>query len=98
MDYVLTDKTGTLTANEMAFRKIALLGKMYDYQFLQSNPEEIKSNANIREFFEGIVICHEVVRDSLKKEFQGSSPDEVCFVGFAKTIGFEFVKRTKTHV
>ena len=28
----------------------------------------------------------------------GSSPDEVCFTAYTKSIGYEFVKRTKTHI
>lgn len=45
-----------------------------------------------------MVICHDVVRDHLKDEIQGSSPDEVCFVNFCQTIGFVFNKRTQTQL
>lgn len=45
-----------------------------------------------------MIICHEVVRDHFKDEYEGSSPDEVCFAYYAKEIGYEFKKRTKTHV
>ena len=45
-----------------------------------------------------MILCHEVVRDNTKGEYEGSSPDEVCFVNYAKDIGYEFIKRTKTHI
>lgn len=34
VDYVLTDKTGTLTANEMMFRTIAVQNKVYNRDYL----------------------------------------------------------------
>ena len=45
-----------------------------------------------------MILCHEVVRDNTKGKYEGSSPDEVCFVNYAKDIGYEFIKRTKTHI
>jgi phospholipid-translocating ATPase len=39
-----------------------------------------------------------VVKDQKKNIYEGSSPDEVCFINFAKDIGYEFIKRTKTHI
>jgi len=45
-----------------------------------------------------MIICHEVVKDLNKDKFEGSSPDEVCFVEYAQKIGYEFIKRTKTHI
>lgn len=32
VSYVLTDKTGTLTANEMVFKKIAIRSRVYESQ------------------------------------------------------------------
>ena len=34
VDYVLTDKTGTLTANEMVFRTAAIKNKVYSRTFI----------------------------------------------------------------
>lgn len=39
-----------------------------------------------------------MVVDNKKGEFQGSSPDEVCFVEFADKIGYTFLKRTKNSI
>jgi magnesium-transporting ATPase (P-type) len=45
-----------------------------------------------------MIICHDVVRDRQKEQYQGSSPDEVCFIEFAHSIGYTFVKRTKNSI
>lgn len=45
-----------------------------------------------------VIICHDVVRDQIKQEYHGSSPDEVCFVNFANSIGYKFIKRTKNSI
>lgn len=34
VSYVLTDKTGTLTANEMVFKKLTLQDRIYERQFI----------------------------------------------------------------
>lgn len=39
VDYVLTDKTGTLTANEMVFRSLSTLTKVYSQEYLSSHAE-----------------------------------------------------------
>ena len=44
------------------------------------------------------MICHNVVYDSVKNEYQGSSPDEVCFISYAKSIGYTFLRRTKKMI
>jgi hypothetical protein len=35
-----------------------------------------------------VVICHDVVKDALTDKYQGSSPDEVCFVEYARKLGY----------
>ena len=39
-----------------------------------------------------------MVKDTLTDKYQGSSPDEVCFVEYARTLGYEFIKRTKNYI
>lgn len=46
----------------------------------------------------GMVICHDVIWDSKKNEYQGSSPDEVCFVNFASTVGFRFIEKIRNRI
>lgn len=46
-----------------------------------------------------MVICHDAIRDKSTEKYQGSSPDEVCFVDFAyNSLGYEFVKKTKNYI
>ena len=45
-------------------------------KFFTGSPDKI-------EFMIGMIICHDVIRDTKKEEYQGSSPDEVCFINFA---------------
>ena len=45
-----------------------------------------------------MTVCHDVVKDQVKDEYQGSSPDEVCFVNYARSVGYDFMKRTKTSL
>jgi P-type E1-E2 ATPase len=37
VDYILTDKTGTLTANEMVFKTVAIEDKIYERKDLKKN-------------------------------------------------------------
>ena len=88
ISYVLTDKTGTLTANEMVFKKVVIQDKVYEVDSINKYTEEFSENKYFREFFEVMTVCHEVVKDLNKGEFVGSSPDEVCFMDYTKSIGY----------
>ena len=58
----------------------------------------LRNDPDFDHFWTGLALCHEVVCDPDSKIYQGSSPDEVCFINYAKTIGYEFVKRTKNSL
>ena len=47
----------------------------------------------VARFWMLVLICNDIIIDSVTGEYQGSSGDEICFVNFAATIGFKFVKR-----
>jgi phospholipid-transporting ATPase len=44
VSYVLTDKTGTLTANEMVFRKIAVEDRIYDRENIKAHIDELSKH------------------------------------------------------
>lgn len=44
VDYILTDKTGTLTANEMVFKLLTLGNKSYDSDYLKENIETLRND------------------------------------------------------
>lgn len=46
----------------------------------------------------GMILCHDVLFDANKEEYQGSSPDEVCFINFASEIGYKFISKTKNII
>eukprot|EP01006_Ploeotia_vitrea_P062659 TRINITY_DN84196_c0_g1_i1.p1 TRINITY_DN84196_c0_g1~~TRINITY_DN84196_c0_g1_i1.p1 ORF type:complete len:1149 (-),score=116.15 TRINITY_DN84196_c0_g1_i1:64-3510(-) len=106
--YVFTDKTGTLTQNEMRFHSCAVLGFPHN---------EIKDPGGIKRhlmvdgryheaiyaFMEVLTLCHTCVisTDSTSTQsimYEGQSTDEVALVTAAKNNGFVFTSRTGTSV
>ena len=63
ISYLLTDKTGTLTANEMVFKKVVIEEKVYEVDAINKYSEEFSDNKYFREFFEAMTVCHEVIKD-----------------------------------
>ena len=82
----------------MVFKAIAINDRVYNRDTLEDNLHFYNQDPSFDEFWLAVVICHDVVRDQRKEEYQGSSPDEVCFLDFARTIGYVFVKRTKNYI
>lgn len=66
VDCVLTDKTGTLTANEMVFRKVALKNDILLREQLENDLERFRRDAHFEEFWLGLAVCHDVVKDQAK--------------------------------
>lgn len=107
INYIFSDKTGTLTCNIMEFRKFCLDGKSYgtssrvlpqdkkqsvDFVDPSFNPRDGKAT----EFFTHLAVCHTVVTEKHPDgsiEYKASSPDELALVSSAKYFGFEFVGR-----
>jgi len=88
VSYVFTDKTGTLTQNDMTLREVFLNDREYDssatfYNSLDPESDEFK-------FFECLALCHTAIRVS-EGRYESESPDEVALVGFAKRNGWEFM-------
>jgi magnesium-transporting ATPase (P-type) len=98
IDCVLTDKTGTLTANEMVFKAVAIEGRVISSEAIESNLDHLRQDAQFCELVLAMALCHDVVRDTRREEYQGSSPDEVCFVNYAHAIGFSFRGRARGWV
>lgn len=99
VEYLFSDKTGTLTENEMIFKQFFLNGIIYEfnggnlYKLGSDEPEgvyEIKSE--MRKFFEVLSLCHTVQVDvNAKEKYQASSPDEFSFIKFCETMGISFI-------
>ena len=86
VQFVFTDKTGTLTRNEMEFRKLQIDNLIFTDQ---------TDDAHFFSFL-ALALCHcvTVTRDG----FQASSPDEVALVKHAACIGFKLVDRSDTQM
>lgn len=104
--FVFSDKTGTLTCNEMQFRECSIAGISYAEKALDSDnkqqytfsqlQEHLKthSTANvINEFLTLLAACHTVIPETVedgKLHYQAASPDEGALVKGASELGYRF--------
>lgn len=99
IEYLFTDKTGTLTENIMLFKRCFINGVCYasdspdGEQALQTDVEQ--SNQT-REFFRALALCHTVVPEASPTggiNYKSSSPDEEALVNAAAKLNVVFMKR-----
>ena len=104
ISYIFTDKTGTLTKNEMYFKYLALANQTFtekDKHKLTSIINENKaSNINIINSLNAIALCNNVIpivnKDTIT--YQSSSPDEIALVNYASELGLKIIKRNDTEI
>ncbi|KII68313.1 Phospholipid-transporting ATPase IB [Thelohanellus kitauei] len=103
INYLFTDKTGTLTCNEMILRVIQVGSRQFylDDNFvknLTTGGLQIHDEA-FKMFIINLLICNSVVTvDDNDLTYQSSSPDEIAIVNSLNSFGFKFVKRTQQGV
>lgn len=97
MEFLFSDKTGTLTQNEMIFKQFALDGEVYEeskgnlYKLGSRNSILIKKNTSLYRLLEILSLCHTVQLDiNQKDKYQASSPDEMCFIEFCIKLGIVY--------
>jgi len=102
IQYVLSDKTGTLTRNQMEFHTASIRGTVFKGpirnaigQAYQNDPQSAQGHA-IRDFLLCMSMCHSVladadpVRDDLVS-YRASSPDEAALCKAAAANGAQFL-------
>jgi len=104
VEYIFSDKTGTLTQNVMYFKKIIAGAKSYAADKSNKTDGEI-SHAELVQFMEAreeehfkpisrvmkhLSLCHSIIIDPSDGKYSASSPDELALVDGAKELGFEF--------
>jgi len=97
IDYVFTDKTGTLTQNKMEFDKCYVCGpkgrgKTYGKGLMN---EEGELKGPIDDFLSCLALCHSVIPEGTAEglTYQSSSPDEKALVLAAKKKQYDLVAR-----
>ena len=108
IEYVFTDKTGTLTENIMVFKQCTIGSYLFgsndaNYAAIQDEKltQFIQANKvpQVRNFFRSLALCHSVVpianpRSANIPIYRGSSPDEEALVEAAAELGFVFSSKS----
>ena len=103
IEYIMTDKTGTLTCNQMNLKNLFIYGQVYEncldpkgflMKLLRNNSSPSNARLFIDRFIEMMTLCHTVMIDKRTGAYQASSPDELALVKSAKELGCSFVSRT----
>jgi len=100
---IFSDKTGTLTRNEMRFVKFLCEGTMYDVESvegtnltpsLQIIPGQLGQNkgSTLYNFLQCLATCHTVVREK-DGTFRAESPDELALVNGAAKLECSLLER-----
>lgn len=88
IEYLFSDKTGTLTENEMLFKHFSINGNIYEEKYgdifsLSSQTIKQITEPKIFRFLEALTVCHTVQVDKTSSEkYNASSPDELSFIKF----------------
>lgn len=93
IEYLFSDKTGTLTENIMEFKQFSIDGIKYEEVngsicILNTN-KKVQMSSKLLSFLEILCFCHTVQKDE-NGTYQASSPDEYCFVNFCKKLGIVY--------
>uniref|UniRef100_A0A8C4T819 Phospholipid-transporting ATPase n=1 Tax=Erpetoichthys calabaricus TaxID=27687 RepID=A0A8C4T819_ERPCA len=114
IEFLFSDKTGTLTQNILTFKKCCVSGVIYGDNPC-SNPTKEREDfsdqvlvdrlrsgedRSLTEFFRVLAVCHTVMAEEVDGDlrYQAASPDEEALVTAARNFGFVFMSRTQDSV
>ena len=108
INYVFSDKTGTLTQNVMDFRKLTVKGVTYGTEgrmekegkrlhvdFVDDSFLQKVRDADVLELLYFLAVCHTLLAEEKdgELEYKASSPDELALVYGAGYFGVKFIGR-----
>uniref|UniRef100_A0A915PQT4 Phospholipid-transporting ATPase n=1 Tax=Setaria digitata TaxID=48799 RepID=A0A915PQT4_9BILA len=111
ISFLLSDKTGTLTMNEMRFKKIHLGTVAFSSDAFEDVSRHVLSayggklgrhsfSSKLQTAVEAIALCHNVTptEENGQISYQAASPDEVALVRWTEQVGVRLAQRDLTSM
>ncbi|KAI5172761.1 hypothetical protein NEFER03_1793 [Nematocida sp. LUAm3] len=96
VSHVLTDKTGTLTMNQMLLKAIHLRGASSPFFLTDNSFEDLLSQEYSGIFLLAALLCHSV--EVVGSEYQGVSQEEISVLSFLSEKGISLIERKKNFI
>ena len=91
VDTICTDKTGTLTQNQMVVKQLFAAGQLHDFSM------EPPENADIRNLFQAAVLCNEATIEGVEKPQVLGDPVDTALLKAAHQAGLDIDQVRTEH-
>ncbi|TGO49383.1 hypothetical protein BOTNAR_0433g00020 [Botryotinia narcissicola] len=101
IEYLLSDKTGTLTQNEMEMKKIHVGTVSYANEAMDEVASYVKQGFSVPRLVLALALCHNVtptieeINGQDVTSYQASSPDEIAIVKWTEAVGLRLIHRDR---